>query len=196
MDNSVGGKNIKGNDTGTPGRGLHLDVTVPRHCDLLASCSLHICGTNRDVLGSQGRPRNHMAEEHSSESILVSKQTIQGVLGKLAKASLVGANTVKGPALARVSTSPAALTAASKVESWGVAMASSAMFLVGAAGATASLVCPPLPIWWWWPGAAVAMVKQVRAMMDCMLGGLEGWLLGGLVGWLIAWRFGLEWVPM
>ena len=50
-------------------------------------------------------------------------------------------------------------------------MASSAMFLVGAAGAGASLVWPPLAIWWWpwWPGAAAAMVRQVRATRDCMV---------------------------
>merc|ERR1719225_2482927 len=74
-------------------------------------------------------------------------------LGILAKALLVGANTVKGPSPARVSTRPAAFTAAKRVERSGVAMASSAMFLVGAAAL--------LPA-----GAAVAVVRQVKATKE------------------------------
>src|SRR5208283_2238375 len=51
--------------------------------------------------------------------------------GNLAKASLVGANTVNGPALSRVSTSPAAFTAATSVV-WSCELtAFSTMFLVG-----------------------------------------------------------------
>merc|ERR1719412_2504920 len=75
------------------------------------------------------------------------------VLGILAKALLVGANTVKGPSPARVSTRPAAFTAAKRVERSGVAIASSAMFLVGAAAV--------LPA-----GAAVAVVRQVKATRE------------------------------
>merc|ERR1719184_731953 len=86
------------------------------------------------------------------------------VLRILAKALLVGANTVKGPSLARVSTRPAAFTAANRVDSCGVAMASSAMFLVGAA------VASPAPRFSWWLGAAAAMVRQVRASREVVEG--------------------------
>ena len=55
--------------------------------------------------------------------------------GIFAKASLVGAKTVKGPSPDKVSTKPAALTAANRVERAGVAMASSAIVFVGAGGA-------------------------------------------------------------
>ena len=64
---------------------------------------------------------------------------LRAASGTLAKASLVGANTVKGPSPARVSTRPAALTAAKRVDNCGVAMASSAMFFVGAAAALVRL---------------------------------------------------------
>ena len=54
----------------------------------------------------------------------------------MAKASLVGAKTVKGPAPARVSTRPAAVTAATSVLNLSSPTAISTMFLValGAAG--------------------------------------------------------------
>merc|ERR1719221_2210090 len=104
---------------------------------------------------------------------LSASRLLKASLGTLAKAALVGANTVKGPSLVRVSTRPAALTAASRVESWGAAMASSAMFLDGAAGARASLWKLPLPIALllrpWWPGAAEASVRQVRTSRLCMM---------------------------
>merc|ERR1719362_1415563 len=82
--------------------------------------------------------------------------------GILAKASLVGAKTVKGPSLVRVSTRPAALTAARRVESWGVAMASSAMFLVGAGAVLVRL-------WWPPPGEQATRLRQVRLMKVFML---------------------------
>ncbi|MDQ5968749.1 MAG: hypothetical protein QG561_856 [Patescibacteria group bacterium] len=47
--------------------------------------------------------------------------------GIFAKASFVGANTVNGPELERVSTSPPACTAATRVERIGVAIAASTM---------------------------------------------------------------------
>src|ERR1700760_3619402 len=51
--------------------------------------------------------------------------------GNLLNASLVGANTVKGPADSKVSTNPAAFTAATKVV-WSLEfIAFSTMFLVG-----------------------------------------------------------------
>ena len=50
----------------------------------------------------------------------------------LSKAELVGAKTVKGPSPARVSTRSAACTAANRVENWGEATTSSAMFWAGA----------------------------------------------------------------
>ena len=54
----------------------------------------------------------------------------------MAKASLVGAKTVKGPAPARVSTRPAAVTAATNVLNLSSPTAISTMFLeaLGAAG--------------------------------------------------------------
>ena len=66
---------------------------------------------------------------------LSARRPLRASVGILAKASLVGAKTVKGPSPDKVSTSPAALTAASRVERAGVAMASSAIVLVGAGGA-------------------------------------------------------------
>jgi len=66
---------------------------------------------------------------------LSARRPLRASAGILAKASLVGAKTVKGPSPDKVSTSPAALTAASRVERAGVAMASSAIVLVGAGGA-------------------------------------------------------------
>merc|ERR1712106_740788 len=66
---------------------------------------------------------------------LSARRLLRASSGILAKASLVGAKTVKGLSPDKVSTSPAALTAASRVERAGVAMASSAIVLVGAGGA-------------------------------------------------------------
>ena len=54
------------------------------------------------------------------------------ILYTLSKAELVGAKTVKGPSPARVSTRSAACTAANRVENWGEATTSSAMFWAGA----------------------------------------------------------------
>ena len=55
--------------------------------------------------------------------------------GSLAKASLVGANTVNGPAPSRVSTSPAAFTAATRVV-WSLELTAFwMMFLDGYIGA-------------------------------------------------------------
>ena len=61
--------------------------------------------------------------------------------GSLAKASFVGANTVKSPSPLNVSARPAALTAASNVDRAGVAAAVAAIDFNGAgAGAAACLV--------------------------------------------------------
>ena len=67
----------------------------------------------------------------------------------MAKAELVGANTVKGPSPARVSTRSAAFTAANNVENSGEATTSSAMLLAGAA-----FTATGAGAWWttgaWW----------------------------------------------
>ena len=62
--------------------------------------------------------------------------------GSLSKAALVGANTVKGPALFRVSTRPAAFTAATSVVWSELPMALSTMSL-SAVMATPSTITPP-----------------------------------------------------
>src|ERR1700754_2882987 len=63
--------------------------------------------------------------------------------GNLSKAALVGANTVNGPALDKVSTRPAALTAATRVV-WSFELtAFSTMFLVGYMGAPPTILVMP-----------------------------------------------------
>merc|ERR1712032_944680 len=97
MDNTVGCKNIKGNYTSSSSRGLHLDVVVPRHSDLLPPGGLHISGTDRDVLGFQGGPGNDMSEENCGESILVGQKSVQGALGNLDKGLVGRCKHCEGP---------------------------------------------------------------------------------------------------
>merc|ERR1719447_1928049 len=93
VHDSIGGEHVKGDHASLPGGRLHGDVPAPRHVDLLPASGLHGGGALRHVAGF---------ESGSGENV-------------------VGANTVKGPSPARVSTRPAALTAAKRVESCGVA---------------------------------------------------------------------------
>jgi len=91
--------------------------------------------------------------------------------GSFAKASLVGAKTVKSPFPLRVGAKPAAFTAAKRVERAGVAAAVPAM--VFKAGAAPLLLAPPLDLFLHQPGdlphlhppgAAVAMAANERMM--------------------------------
>jgi len=91
--------------------------------------------------------------------------------GSFAKASLVGAKTVKSPSPLRVGAKPAAFTAAKRVERAGVAAAVPAM--VFKAGAAPLLLAPPLDLFLHQPGdlphlhppgAAVAMAANERMM--------------------------------
>merc|ERR1719400_2222487 len=93
--------------------------------------------------------------------------------GSLANASSVGANTVKSPLPLSVSAKPAALTAANKVDSAGVAAAVPAMvFRAGAAVLPAACPLDDLPSFLHHPGdlphlhppgAAVAMATKERS---------------------------------
>merc|ERR1719447_263716 len=133
VHDSIGGEHVKGDHASLPGGRLHGDVPAPRHVDLLPASGLHGGGALGHVAGLESSSRDNMTEENSCEGILVSQEAVEGLLRDLGKGVVGGANTVKGPSPARVSTRPAALTAAKRVESCGVAIASSAMFLVGAA---------------------------------------------------------------
>merc|ERR1719447_96306 len=115
VHDSIGGEHVKGDHASLPGGRLHGDVPAPGHVDLLAASGLHGGGALGNVAGLESSSRDNVAEENSCEGVLVSQQAVEG------------------PSPARVSTRPAALTAAKSVESCGVAMASSAMFFVGAA---------------------------------------------------------------
>merc|ERR1719343_933840 len=96
MHNSVGGKHVKGDNPRLASGGLHLDVLVPCHGDLLAPGGLHVSRPNRHVLGGQGGGGNDMPEEHGGESLLVGKQAVQGVLGHLGEGSVGGSEHGEG----------------------------------------------------------------------------------------------------
>jgi len=93
--------------------------------------------------------------------------------GSLAKASLVGAKTVKSPFPLRVGAKPAAFTAAKRVERAGVAAAVPAMDFKAGAAALLLAFAPPLDLFLHQPGdlphlhppgAAVAMAANKRMM--------------------------------
>src|SRR5882762_326567 len=79
--------------------------------------------------------------------------------GSLAKASSVGAKTVKGPALLRVSTRPPALTAATRVLWIGELTAFSTMVLVAYMGA------PPTSGFFWAEAEREVMAITAAAMV-------------------------------
>merc|ERR1719370_2015202 len=87
-----------------------------------------------------------LEKEYAAKACLFSGFNNVGMVpsGSLAKASLVGAKTVKSPFPLRVGAKPAAFTAAKRVERAGVAAAVPAM--VFKAGAAPLLVAPPLDL--------------------------------------------------
>ena len=80
--------------------------------------------------------------------------------GSLAKASLVGAKTVKGPALLSVSTRPAALTAATRVVWMGELAAFCTMFLVG-------YISAPPTMGSFWAEALMDVMARAATAMRC-----------------------------
>ena len=79
MNNTIACKNIKEDHMSRASTGCDLDIVVSGNSDLLPTCCLKLGISGGDVLALQGSSGNHMAEKHSSESFLVSKQTVQGI---------------------------------------------------------------------------------------------------------------------
>ncbi len=85
-----------------------------------------------DVLRADAAGDDVVGEDLGERGLVLGHhQGVDGAGGSLAKASLVGAKTVNGPGELRVSTRPAALTAATRVVWMGELTAFSTMVLVG-----------------------------------------------------------------
>merc|ERR1719391_622969 len=148
-------------------------------------------------MGSQGRPRNHMAEEHSSESILVSKQTVQGVLGNLGKGFVGRRKHCEGSSAGKSVNQPGCFNCCKQGGELGCGNGKLGNVLGGGGwgnGKPRVSSSPHLVVVVAGGGCGDGEASEGddglhawRVLVGCLLGCLVGWLLGWLLAWLEGW---------